>query len=116
MLTMFAKLPSARHTGALVITATAMLTAAPSAQAGGIAVDDCIVGRGGISCVHTWHYGSSNPYIIKVPQPQTDEEIADAKERDKLWRNHCRPVVRQDMYGVSRYTYAAPGCEYGKFE
>ena len=115
MLTMFAKLPSARQTGALVITATAMLIA-PSAQAGGIAVDDCIGSRYGVSCVHTWRSGNSNPYIIKVPQPESEAEIADAKERDRLWRNHCHPIVKQDVYGVSRYSYSAPGCEYGKFE
>jgi hypothetical protein len=26
----------------------------------------------------------------------------------------CRPTVQQDMFGINRYAYAAPGCEYGK--
>ena len=28
-------------------------------------------------------------------------------------KNAARPVVHQDPYGVPRYEYAAPGCEFG---
>jgi hypothetical protein len=58
----------------------------------------------------------TNPYIIHIAPPRTAEEIADANERDRLWRNRCKPVVKQDVYGVPRYSYAAAGCDYGKFE
>jgi hypothetical protein len=57
-----------------------------------------------------------NPYVIQVPQPQTEKDIADAAARERLWQARCRPVIRQDQYGVRRYHYSAPGCEYGKYE
>jgi len=58
----------------------------------------------------------TNPYIITVPPPQTEKDVAEAAARDRLWQARCRPVIRQDAHGVRRYQYAAPGCEYGKFE
>jgi len=58
----------------------------------------------------------TNPYVIQVPQPQTEKDIADASARERLWTARCRPAIRQDPYGVRRYHYAAPGCEYGKYE
>ena len=30
--------------------------------------------------------------------------------------DHPDPGAGQDAHGVRRYQYAAPGCEYGKFE
>jgi hypothetical protein len=57
-----------------------------------------------------------NPYIISVPQPQTEKDVADAAARDRLWQARCRPVIRQDQHGVRRYQYAAAGCDYGKYE
>ncbi len=58
----------------------------------------------------------TNPYVIPVPQPQTEKDIADAAARERLWQARCKPVIRQDQHGVRRYHYAAPGCEYGKYE
>jgi hypothetical protein len=57
-----------------------------------------------------------NPYVIQVPPPQTEKDVADAAARDGLWQARCRPVIRQDASGVRRYQYAASGCEYGKYE
>jgi hypothetical protein len=28
----------------------------------------------------------------------------------------CRPTFRQDKYGMPRYVYAAPGCEFGQLD
>jgi hypothetical protein len=67
------------------------------------------------SCIEIRHE-LTNPYIIHIAPPRTAEEIADANERDRLWRTRCKPIVKQDVYGVPRYSYAAPGCDYGKFE
>jgi hypothetical protein len=72
-------------------------------------------GYGSTSCVEI-RRELTNPYIIHVAPPTTAEEIADAKERDRQWRARCKPVVKQDVYGVPRYSYSAPGCDYGKFE
>jgi hypothetical protein len=93
----------------------AVLIGASAAQAGGVETGDCIFGRHGFSCAHTWRH-LTNPYVIHIAPPATDEEIADARERDRQWRNRCHPIVKQDARGVSRYSYSAPGCEYGKFE
>jgi hypothetical protein len=32
---------------------------------------------------------------------------------DHKWEERCRPTIAQDRYGVPRYQYAAPGCEFG---
>ena len=56
----------------------------------------------------------TNPYVIRVQAPQSPEDLAEANEQDRLWQARCRPTLQQDMLGVDRYYYAAPGCEYGK--
>ncbi len=58
----------------------------------------------------------TNPYVIHVQGPQSPDEIAESAHRDRLWRIRCRPVIQQDTFGVNCYRYAAPGCEYGKYE
>jgi hypothetical protein len=72
-------------------------------------------GYGDGSCVET-RGPLVNPYVIRVPQPQTEQETTETATRERLWQARCRPVIRQDQYGVRRYHYAAPGCEYGKYE
>jgi hypothetical protein len=56
----------------------------------------------------------TNPYVIHVQGPQSPEDLAAANEQDRLWQARCRPTLQQDMLGIDRYYYAAPGCEYGK--
>ncbi|HYW60174.1 MAG TPA: hypothetical protein VE909_06590 [Xanthobacteraceae bacterium] len=65
-------------------------------------------------CTHTWRRGSANRYVITVPQPTSEADIADFNLRDRLWR--ALQAVKQDSYGVSRYTCSAAGCDYGKYE
>jgi hypothetical protein len=80
-------------------------------------------GYGGVSgsgtsdggCVEI-HRELTNPYLIHIPAPQSEKDIADTATRERLWEARCKPVIRQDQYGVRRYRYAAPGCEYGKYE
>ena len=110
-------LPHACRPGALTLAAiAAMLIGAPPAGASGLGWGDCSFGRGYASCSGGYRSGFINPYVIHVPQPTSEDDKADAKERDRLWRDRCRPVVKQDAHGISRYSYAAPGCEYGKYE
>jgi hypothetical protein len=66
-------------------------------------------------CVETRHE-LGNPYVIHVAPPQGERAVAEAAEHERLWRSRCRPVIRQDAYGMRRYHYAAPGCDYGKYE
>jgi hypothetical protein len=98
------------------LAALASLTApaVSPAQAGGVESTSCVGGRTSLSCVTTWRRGG-NPNIIDV-RPLSEEEIAESKERDRLWRAHCQPIVRQDAHGVERYTYAERGCEYGRYQ
>ena len=130
---------------AAILGASALLQISP-AQAGSVYTDDCIGGSGfgfsydyhraggGLFGGSATGYGSAsgssygqagcvgtkreltNPFVITIPQPHTEKEIAESAERIRLWQARCRPVVRQDQYGVRRYHYAAPGCEYGKYE
>jgi hypothetical protein len=72
-------------------------------------------GYGDGGCVYT-RRELVNPYVIHMPQLQNEQDITDAAARDRLWQARCRPVIRQDQFGVRRYHYAAPGCEYGKYE
>ncbi|MEA2907234.1 MAG: hypothetical protein QOI12_4621 [Alphaproteobacteria bacterium] len=84
---------------------------AGSAQADGIRKVTCYGGRHSVNCVETWQRWTPQP-----PAPPTAEELAQARERERQWEARCRPMLRQDNFGVARYVYAAPGCEYGKLD
>ncbi len=81
-------------------------------------------GSGAVGAGHGYDSGScieirrevGNPYVMRAPQPQSAEAIKAAEQRDRLWLDRCQPVIRQDVHGIRRYVYAAPGCEYGKYE
>jgi hypothetical protein len=75
----------------------------------------CIGAPGSVNCV--FRIGpAGNPYIRTVPQPETEADKARAAERDHRWLERCRPIVAQDRYGVPRYHYFAPGCDFGVIE
>jgi hypothetical protein len=81
---------------------------APTAQADRVRSTSCIMIQGLLSCTTRWHRYDAEP-------PQlTEQELAEARERERVWTARCRPEIRQDNYGVPRYIYAAPGCEYGR--
>ena len=47
------------------------------------------------------------------------DSVQDAQEsmaRDRKWLAFCKPVMYADRFGVHRYHYARPGCEYGRSE
>ena len=77
---------------------------------------NCIGNWYGASCFRTWRDGPFNPHVISVPGPQSDEERATAAARDRRWVERCRPLIQQDRYGVMRYSYSAPGCEFGRLD
>jgi len=54
-----------------------------------------------------------DPYIRRVPQPRDAAGRARAREADQLWVERCRPTIRPDRFGVPRYHYTRPGCEFG---
>jgi O-acetyl-ADP-ribose deacetylase (regulator of RNase III) len=101
----------------LAVLATLVAPGALSpAQADGVRTFNCVGTRGSVSCTSTYRRGITNPYIIAVPGPRTEQEIADSQRREKLWDARCKPDVRQDSFGVERYVYAARGCEFGKYQ
>ncbi len=84
------------------------------AHASGAVVGGCIGLRYAFNCVVRWGaYG--DPYV-RLLHPETEAEKALSAERDRKWEARCRPAVFQDRYGVARYRYAAPGCEFGVIE
>jgi hypothetical protein len=65
----------------------------------------CIWGYGAFFCT-TWGT-ASDPYIRRVPSS------VGAEERNRKWVADCHPKIFRDRYGVGRYHYAAPQCEFG---
>ena len=55
----------------------------------------------------------TNSHIRQVPQPLSDEDVKAQQEHDKKWVAECEPKPVRDRYGVMRFTYNAPGCEFG---
>jgi len=84
------------------------------AQADGIRTFNCVGGRGSVSCVSTWRRGITDPHIIPSPGRAPSRRSRGAAARQTL-EARCRPIVRQDQFGVERYVYVAPGCEFGKY-
>jgi hypothetical protein len=83
-----------------------------SANADGIDVTNCVGSFGSFSCVERW--GPAVDPLVRLP-PEIRQD-AEAAERERKWAARCRPVVKQDQYGVGRYRYAAPGCEFGRYQ
>jgi len=84
------------------------------AHADGTRSTSCVRSYGAFSCVTNWHRDRKDANdVIAKPDPQ---EQAESKAREQRWLATCRPVVHQDEYGVMRYVYAAPGCEFGRYQ
>lgn len=94
---------------ALSLTAAAMTS---SARAQEIEVDGCVGGWFSAGCTTIWA-PAEDPFIRTVPQPEDPAGRARVARRDRRWADRCRPSIVQDRYGVARYTYAQPGCEFG---
>jgi hypothetical protein len=91
-----------------------LATSIASAQgAGGVAITTCAGGFLTFGCVERWG-PAVDPNIRTVPRDPKDDAVL--AERDARWMARCRPVIRQDRYGVPRYHYAAAGCEHGVIE
>jgi len=75
----------------------------------------CTFVGGVLSCLG---YSTKDPGSthIRKAEPMTAEEAERAAARERKWRAHCRPVIKQDAFGVGRYQYARAGCEFGRSE
>lgn len=49
-------------------------------------------------------------------QEAIERDRHESVARDRKWLAFCKPVIFTDRYGVSRYNYAEPGCEFGRSE
>jgi hypothetical protein len=96
--------------------AVAMLAAPAPAQAADRWSENCVRSRGLVSCVEQWGAPGGIARVMQVPGPRDDQEAAALAERDRRWAARCRPVSQVDNYGVQRFRYAAPGCEFGRHE
>lgn len=95
--------------GAATVFSVAMLT---SANAGNIVDLSCVAGARSFNCVAQMAT-AGDPYVRIVPEAVGEVHKAEFAARDRKWVARCHPVVERDGYGVARYHYAAPGCEYG---
>ena len=101
-----------RLTAATALSLVSMTAIGGAAHADGMVFGGCIGGGGAVNCAVRWGE-AGDPYIRVVPQPVTEDEKTQSAQRDRKWEARCRPVIAQDRYGVPRYQYAAPGCEFG---
>jgi hypothetical protein len=101
------------------ILALLTLPTAPSPAVAGSVITGSCVGRYGFgysSCVTIFRKLNPTPHITRAPAATSEQEVAEFEERDKRWLERCKPVTKQDQFGVPRYVYAARGCEFGALE
>ena len=102
--------------GFFALASFALSSAPSAAEPGRVITDNCTFTRGSQSCVTIFHKLNPTPHIVQVRQPISDQESAEHQARDKRWQDRCKPATKQDHFGVERYVYTAPGCEFGKLD
>jgi hypothetical protein len=102
-------LHSVVRVGAGAILSVLTLT---SAYAGNVIGLSCVGGASSFNCVAQWAT-AGDPYVRGVPEALGEAQRAQVAARDRKWIAQCHPIVERDRYGVARYHYAAPGCEFG---
>ena len=101
---------------ALALLALSMMSAPAQSAPDGVYTWNCYGARNMRSCVGAYRRGHFNPNVINLTGPQGPEERDAAEARDRRWVERCKPVIRQDRHGMPRYSYGAPGCEYGRLD
>ena len=109
---LFPAVAAAQPLAAAVAALALLAVPITSAEAAGMRIIRCFGSSVGFTCTTRW--GMIDPYVVEVPGPRDAQEEAEFRERDRQWAAYCRPVIKQDRYGVGRYHYAAPGCEHGR--
>jgi hypothetical protein len=108
--------PTAWVAAPTLLALSIMSAPARSEPIEGMRTWNCYGTRGMESCVSTFRKGRFHPHVISVPAPLSPNEVAAAEARDRRWAERCQPVIRQDRYGMPRYSYGAPGCEFGRLD
>lgn len=104
---------NARAIGAaFTISVLTLFVAAASATAQEAESSGCVGSRFAINCAS--RIGpAGDPFVRLVPPPADEAAAKHSLERERRWVDRCRPTIVQDQYGVARYTYALPSCEFG---
>ncbi|MGC2122691.1 MAG: hypothetical protein WA652_07535 [Xanthobacteraceae bacterium] len=102
----------ARVGAAVALSIIVLGTICSAAYADSRAFGGCVGDDGSLNCVVRWG-DAGDPYVRLVPKAATETEQNQAAERDRKWEQRCKPTISQDRYGVPRYQYSAPGCEFG---
>lgn len=99
------------------LAAIALLSLAfAPALADGSITTNCVRGPAFSSCVTVWRSGLGGSAAQRLWTPEAERETTEAAKRERLWVARCRPTLHYDDYGVGRYRYAAPGCEFGRYQ
>jgi hypothetical protein len=102
---------------ALALLALSIMAAPARSEPGdGTYTSNCYGSHRMESCVTTSRSGRFHPNVITVPAPTNADDLAAAEARDRRWAERCRPVIRQDHFGMPRYSYSAAGCEFGRLD
>jgi hypothetical protein len=113
---MLPRVTTAWFAGFAVLAPVILTASLSAAQPAGRDNTSCVGTYRSFSCVEIWSDGSGEAHIRSIPQPGSDQESVQSRKREEQWQARCRPVVKQDEYGVARYRYAAPGCDLGRLE
>jgi hypothetical protein len=97
---------------ALAMTASSFTTARADWSVSG----SCVGGGGVGTCVAQTRNFLRDPHVRPVRGFESQEEAEQSVKRDRKWAHFCKPVAFTDRYGVARYSYAQPGCEFGRSE
>ncbi len=114
-----------RRSAAAGLLALALVASSHStANADWTITGSCVGGWGMGNCVVNRRDFPRDPHVRPVrgfDSRLVSEEAADREQResiarDRKWLSFCKPEIVTDRYGVGRYRYARPGCEYGRSE
>ena len=105
-----------RHSAGAGLFALAMLASSSSANADWTITGSCVGGWGMRNCVVNQRDFPRDPHVRPVRGFDTPEASQESFKRDSKWLAFCKPVVVRDGFGVDRYVYAKPGCEFGRSE
>ncbi|MFZ5692805.1 MAG: hypothetical protein ACOY5F_16275 [Pseudomonadota bacterium] len=102
-------------TGALTaVMLGGMLAPAAAQRVTDTAVSSCVFSGGAVHCAEKYRYGDRGNNGIQSLKEPDPVDLSDSRDRESRWVARCKPQLRSDRYGVNRYVYAAPGCEYGR--
>jgi Domain of unknown function (DUF6894) len=102
--------------GFLWIAGAAVFFSTSTSQAAAQNSISCIHSGRSVTCVASSGYPNGIAKILRIEASDQPGDEANRAEREQKWIARCHPVRRPDKYGMTRYHYSAPGCEFGATE